>query len=73
MMAEVSEQSGKFCYLISYLAMTNSLTCPGKTCLWGFRAGKTQTSLGRGGGLVESLTPEREVWGSIPTIAVLCP
>ena len=27
----------------------------------------------RGGLVVESLTPEREVGGSIPTCAVLCP
>ena len=36
--------------------------------------GKTQTGLGeRGGSVVECRTPEREVGGSKPTAAVLCP
>ena len=39
-----------------------------------FRSGQTQTGLGeRGGSVVECRTPEREVRGSRPTAAVLCP
>ena len=47
---------------------------PHNTTKWHVHPLKTQISLGeRGGSVVECRTPEREVRGSRPTAAVLCP
>ena len=67
-----SESRGTFRQKARSLASLNGWACAVKICHDGML--EDTNSLGeRGGSVVECRTPEREVRGSKPTAAVLCP